>query len=881
MPADSSHADAPRDAGGPTLVPAIPDFELVRQIGRGSYGDVWLARSATGILRAIKVVWRKRFADAEPFEREWRGLKEFAAISIGESAQLALLHVGRNDAAGVFYYVMELADDAERGRDIDPASYVPLTLAELRARRKRLPAEQCIAFGVQLAAVLAALHRRGLLHRDIKPANVILVGGVPKLADIGLVTTTHDASTFIGTAGYVPPEGPGSPSADVFALGKVLYELVTGLDRQEFPQLPPDLKRLPDQKALLELNEIILRACEPHPEHRYRDGAELLVDLERLSAGRPVRRFPAWKLAAAVVLVVVVGMGAWKWSRPTSASPASTVTAAPPASAPPAAAASEKSLVILPFENLSPDPANAFFTDGMHAEIIATLSRLADLTVLSRSTAQTFKGTLLSLQEIGRKLNVTNVLTGSVHREASSVRVQLELRRASDEAVLWQKTFERELQPGFALQNEISDEIARMLRARASTGWYAGARFMTKNPEAYLLFLQARELMFTKGPTVDALEEQIRLSEKALQLDPEFMSAASLLSTAYAYYWSTVVDPVKRKQIAANAKRWAERASELVPGGAGDGALAVYYSMVENDRDRALPYALNEVRALPNDANGHNRLGAQLSARGRPGEALAEYDRALALDPLNVRVLFNRVLNIGRLRRPADFEAAVARSLEFGGRNVDRGAYATFRFLLTGVLPKPDDNVAGYLPARLLLLWYGRKFEETVEKCTELLGRAEGVTPPIRMYAVRRLGSALHWLGREEALARLADETRAFEQSLDRTEGPDPSRFDEWRLWGLTFAGKKDEAIAVGRRYVEGAAGAGQVAERWEREHQLAQVYAWFGQTKECVALLEKLLRVPSLVTVPYLRLAPDWDRVRDDASFRALVDNPRNSAPL
>src|SRR4051812_43555477 len=153
--------------------PSIPDYELVRVVGRGSYGDVWLARSVTGAWRAIKVVWRERFTNAEPFEREFRGLKEFADISLDESSQMALLHVGRNDAAGFFYYVMELADDAERGRFIDPASYIALTLAEARHRRGRLPVAECVQFGVALARSLAGLHRRGLVHRDIKPSNII------------------------------------------------------------------------------------------------------------------------------------------------------------------------------------------------------------------------------------------------------------------------------------------------------------------------------------------------------------------------------------------------------------------------------------------------------------------------------------------------------------------------------------------------------------------------------------------------------------------------------------------------------------------------------------------------------------------------------------
>jgi serine/threonine protein kinase len=280
-------------------------------VGRGSYGDVWLARGATGLWRAIKLVWRARFAEAEPFEREWRGLSEFAAISLGESAQMALLHVGRNDAAGYFYYVMELADDAVRGREIEPTAYVPLTLTELRRNRGRLPAAECLRHGVELARALARLHALRLVHRDIKPSNVILVNGGPKLADIGLVAPTANARTFVGTEGFVPPEGPGAPGADVYALGKVLYELSTGLDRQEFPQLPRELHRLPDHEALLALNAVILRACEVRLEKRYRDGAALLADLTDLQAGRPRRRFARRIFLAATAVAAATGLFWW------------------------------------------------------------------------------------------------------------------------------------------------------------------------------------------------------------------------------------------------------------------------------------------------------------------------------------------------------------------------------------------------------------------------------------------------------------------------------------------------------------------------------------------------------------------------------------------
>src|SRR5689334_11698988 len=142
--------------------PHVPDYELLRAIGRGSYGVVWLARSVTGLYRAVKIVWRASFEDPQPYEREFRGIKEFAAISLVAPRQLALLHVGRNDTEGFFYYVMELADDVEHGREIEPDTYTSHTLKEVRARRQRLPAPEAVTLAVELAEGLAELHQRGL-----------------------------------------------------------------------------------------------------------------------------------------------------------------------------------------------------------------------------------------------------------------------------------------------------------------------------------------------------------------------------------------------------------------------------------------------------------------------------------------------------------------------------------------------------------------------------------------------------------------------------------------------------------------------------------------------------------------------------------------------
>ena len=310
MPSEE-HAAPPGSPLAPQPSPAIPDHELLCLIGRGAYGEVWLARNAIGTLRAVKIVHRQSFGRAEHFEREFKGLLKFEPVSRSHEGLVHVLQIGRRDDAGYFFYVMELADDCvaadvrrltsnaeprtpHSGLDQNPltsaATYSPKTLrSELQARGSLPPAE-CVALGLKLAAALEHLHANGLVHRDIKPSNIIFVNGEPKLADIGLVTAIDEAQSLVGTAGYIPPEGPGTPQADLYSLGKVLYEIAFGKDRQEFPQLPPDLQSHPEYTALLELNEIIIKACESDPRLRYPNATALGEDLALLQRGQSVKR---------------------------------------------------------------------------------------------------------------------------------------------------------------------------------------------------------------------------------------------------------------------------------------------------------------------------------------------------------------------------------------------------------------------------------------------------------------------------------------------------------------------------------------------------------------------------------------------------------------
>ena len=265
----------------------VPDHLLLRQIGKGAYGEVWLARSTLGSLRAIKIIWREDFAHSKPYDREFRGIEQFEPISRQHEALVDILQVGRNEEAGCFYYVMELADPS--GCD-DPASYAPRSLAAELKKNGPMPVSAVASLGASLAEGLIFLHGHGLVHRDIKPANILFVGGRPKFGDVGLVTQIGGEQSFVGTEGFIAPEGPGTAGADIFALGLVLYEAATGLSHHDFPQLPAALVSSPEVDDFAELNAVLLRACDPRPERRYADAAPLRKDLEALTDGRSVRR---------------------------------------------------------------------------------------------------------------------------------------------------------------------------------------------------------------------------------------------------------------------------------------------------------------------------------------------------------------------------------------------------------------------------------------------------------------------------------------------------------------------------------------------------------------------------------------------------------------
>jgi len=297
--------------------PVIPDHEVLRQIGGGAYGEVWLARGVTGAMRAVKVVYRDDFDDEREFEREFQGILKYEPISRDHPALVHILHVGRSKGEETFYYyVMELGDDVLLGREINPVEYEPRTVrSDLKvADGMPLDTNFCITAGRSLSEGLQHLHGNGLAHRDVKPANIIFVDGKAKLADIGLVAL-RGQRTFVGTEGFVPPEGPGSAQADVYSLGKVLYEMATGKDRMEFPELPDELPTGEELKRWRMLNSVICDICEPRISHRRINTAEMLAEeFARLEQGlrRKVEVSPI--LILSILCLAIVLTGGWNFA---------------------------------------------------------------------------------------------------------------------------------------------------------------------------------------------------------------------------------------------------------------------------------------------------------------------------------------------------------------------------------------------------------------------------------------------------------------------------------------------------------------------------------------------------------------------------------------
>ncbi len=296
---------SPTGDDGPAV--EIPEYELIRAIGEGGFGRVWLAKNrTTGHLRAVKLVPLARSGGTDPAGREIMSLTRLETNLRHRHANLMTIHhVGKT--AHYLYYVMDLADDVTGRPATAGPDYRPSSL-ESRLEAGPLEAEECLRYAGQLLGALASLHEAGMVHRDVKPSNCLLVGGELKLADFGLLTEVSPQISRVGTQKYMPPDGRMDTRADVYAAGLVIYEMVTGMPAESFPRLADRAGQVAKTPALCTLVRLALGACQPDPRQRHPNASamqcELVFEPEPLARAR--RRRPAIAFMAGLAVVVAL-----------------------------------------------------------------------------------------------------------------------------------------------------------------------------------------------------------------------------------------------------------------------------------------------------------------------------------------------------------------------------------------------------------------------------------------------------------------------------------------------------------------------------------------------------------------------------------------------
>jgi eukaryotic-like serine/threonine-protein kinase len=626
----------------------ISHYRIVEKIGVGGMGEVYRARDehlARDV--AIKVLQPGTLMDESArkhFHREGRILSQL------NHPNIATVH-DFDTQQGVDFLVME---------------FIPgITLSERLAARP-LPEKEVLRLSVQLAEGLSAAHDHGVVHRDLKPGNLrVTSDGRLKILDFGLAklrlpvmagATTESLSetkAIAGTLPYMAPEqllgGEIDARTDIYAAGLVLYEMATG--KRPFAEVKRSqligaiLRRPPRSPTALnprvspELERIIEKCLEKEPENRYQSAKELAIDLQRLqkgvlSAAQPAARRARLRsarsvrlglgiLASVIVLLIAFNFGNWRQRLLGPPEPRKI-----------------QSLAVLPFTNLSRDPEQEYFTDGIAEALITNLSQISALRVISRTSAMRYKGTKKTLPEIARELNLDAVLEGSVQRSGDRVRITAQLIHAPSDTQLWASSYDRELQDVLELESGVARAIADEIQVKLTPQERAHLTAERQvNPEAYESYLRGRYEWNKR--TAESLRRGADFFQQALAKDPRFALAYAGLSDSYfaLAYSAEVLRPQEAVPIAkAAALKALEINESLAEAHATLGAIKFFYDLdwtgAEQEFKRAI--ALNSGYAT-----AHHWYGLYLGWTGRVPEARAELQRAKQLDPLSPIISMN------------------------------------------------------------------------------------------------------------------------------------------------------------------------------------------------------------------------------------------------
>src|SRR5438309_2030548 len=549
----------------------------------------------------------------------------------------------------------------------------------------------------------------------------------------------------------------------------------------------------------------------------------------------------------------------------------------------------DKSIAVLPFQNLSDEKENAFFADGMQDDILTNLSKIGDLKVISRMSVMSYRGEgMRTAREIGKALGVATLLEGSVRRVGNRVRVNVQLIDANNDEHIWAEDYDRDLTDVFAIQTDLAQKIASALQAKLSPNEKALLDHRpTQNPDAYLLFVQAHDWANRAEMFHDTSLKAEPLFEQAITLDPNFAAAFAGLSMveSWVYHNSDPV-PSRREKARLNAGE-ALRLQPDLP----EAHLALGFSYYYGDRDYERALAEFEIarRGLPNESQAYFAIGAIQRRQGKWAESTANLEKAATLDPKNTNVLVNLCFSYIAQRNfeTADkfLESAIAASPQSFQPRALKGFMAV---LWKGDLsaaekvfsstPTENDPEGLMTWARAWILTLERKFPEALQVLERFRGETMFTTttaPAPKAF----LQGQIHLLQGDKTKAQPElDHARLISEKLLREAPEDSARHAQHGLI-LAALGQKQEAIAEGKRAVELLPESQDALDGPRATADLAQIYAWTGEFDEAFRLLDHLFAVPSNLTVPMLKLDPAWDPLRQDPRYQALIDKygPKN----
>jgi len=781
----------------------------------------------------------------------------------------------------------------------------------------RTEPRECARLMAKVARGIAYAHGKGILHRDLQPGNILLDGSSePMVSDFGLAKWLNEDSALtrtletLGTPGYIAPEQAECPAAeltsaaDIYSLGAILFYLLTGRP----PFVGPNVLYIIHQAAATpaprlrslapsldrDLETIVARCLERDPTARYRSAGALAEDLEHWLRHKPIRarrtgvfahgrkwlrRNPTTAVLAAslVALGAVVGVMFWESQLPRPVPPL-------PAG-----------IAVLPFENLSAEPENAFFTDGVQDEILNDLAKIADLKVISRTSVMQYKsGVKRNLRQIANELGVAHVVEGNVQRAANRVRVTAQLIDARTDTHLWVERYDRPLDDVFAIQSEIAKAIAGQLQAKLSPAEKSAIEQPpTTNLIAYDRYLRAKKLGAVQTARVPReMREVTRLLDQAVAYDSTFLLAYCELAKAHAYAYHLGVDRTPARVALAKAAR--DAALRLGPD-RGEPHLAAADVAFHCDLDYET--ALKEVaiarRSLPNDASVF-ALPAYIHRRqGHWEDCARDLERAVQLDPRNVWLLQDAAQTYQFERRYPEAAAAWDRTLGVATGDPNTRVWRTLVDLDSRADTRSTHDVIQRIvtedPSAVDSIAEHWLFVALCRRDAAEMARALASLPP---EGIIRRDLLMPRSFCEGLVARARGDVPGAETAfatahaeMEKVVREQPDYAQALCVLGMIDAalGRKEDAIREGRRAVEFLPVTKDMMAGGVVLANLAIIYAWTGEKDLALTQLATAIRFPSSNFLSYgqLKLHPYWDPLRGDPRFEKLLEESRRPVAL